>query len=102
MELRMTLRGTSYPCHITMGAYRRYKRITGREAAALDDSDTDGTITFAYCCVAAACNADNVPFDIDLDTFADCITPDALARFYLELNADVQKKTVTQSGPPQA
>lgn len=95
----ITIRGKEYPCGISMGAYRRYKKLTGKEGNTLTDDDISGSIEFAYCATAAACNAEGVEFDLDLDTFADCLAPEALAGFFRDLNAEAQKKTVTEAAP---
>lgn len=97
MSKTFTLRGKDYPCHISMGAYRRYKKLTGKEASELSDDDISGSIEFAYCATSAACNAEGVELDLDVDTFADCLSPEALAEFFRDLNAAAQKKTVTET-----
>lgn len=67
---KIKIYGTEYPIRITMGAMRRYKRETGQDVS-LMGNDIDRLVVFMFCCVASACNADNVPFDMDIDKFAD-------------------------------
>lgn len=88
----LSVGGASYPCRAHMGAYRRYKRLTGSDVSTLSEGDLDGMVTFVYCCVASACNADGVPFDLDLDTFADHLSVEAVNAFFEGMAAEAGKK----------
>lgn len=83
---------------ITMGAMLRFKRQTGNDISRMG-SDLSQMAILMYCCVASACNADGVPFDLDLDKFADGLQMDALNAFAETLKAgdddsdDAKKKT---------
>lgn len=93
---KITVNGREYPCKIRMGALLRFKRATGRDVSEMRSSDTTDLITFLWCCVASACNADKVPFDLSLDDFADGLDYDSLTGFYesnAEEDADGQKKS---------
>lgn len=85
-----------YPMRITMGAMLRFKRQTGNDISRMG-SDLSQMAILMYCCVASACNADGVPFDLDLDKFADGLQMDALNAFAETLKAgdgdDSKKKT---------
>lgn len=67
---KIKIYGKEYPVRITMGAMRRYKRETGQDVS-LMGNDVDLMVIFMFCCVASACNADDVPFELDIDKFAD-------------------------------
>lgn len=76
--------GKEYPCRVLMGAMLRFKRKTGYDVSKMSMSDLSDLITFLWCCVAGSCNADNVPFDMDLEKFADGIDLESLTGFYEE------------------
>lgn len=81
----------TFPCRVTMGAMRRFKDITGKEATSLTQADLSDLVTFIYCCVASACNADKVEFSLSVDDFADNLDMDTLNRFF-ESQSDSKKK----------
>lgn len=88
--------GKEYPCKIRMGAMLRFKRATGRDISEMSATDTSDLITFLWCCVASACNADGVEFGLSLEDFADGLDYDSLTGFYesnTENEADGQKKS---------
>lgn len=87
----ITINGREFPCRVTMGAMLRFKRQTGKDISQVESTDMTGLITFLYCCVASACNADGVEFGLDLDTFADSLTAEDVNRFYAE-QEDSKKK----------
>lgn len=64
-----------------MGAFRRFKAITGYDISKTDPSDVADNVVFCYCCIASACAADKIPFDLDVDEFADMMDQDALEQF---------------------
>lgn len=67
---KIEIGGKQYPCRITMGALRRYKQIEGEDISQMGN-DTAKVGTLLFCAVQSACKADGVPFDDDIDTFAD-------------------------------
>lgn len=75
-----------YPMRMTMGAMLRFKRMTDKDVEEIGN-DVTLMVTFMYCCVASACNADGVSFSMDLDKFADCIGLDDLNGFTEALTA---------------
>lgn len=78
-----------YPFRQTMGALLRFKHETGKDASkAMSEGDLSAIITFFYCCVKSACNADNVKCDLTLEDFADNIDAETLNAF----TAAVQKE----------
>lgn len=81
------IRGHSYPCYMTMGALGRYARLTGRNFGEAGASLPD-MLKFCYCMTAAACNAEGVAFDLDADTFADCLPPEEFAAWCASLSDD--------------
>lgn len=72
----------TFPCRVTMGAMRRFKDLTGREATSLTNADLSYLVTFIYCCVASACNADKTTFDLSIEDFADNLDMDTLDWFF--------------------
>lgn len=79
--------GKEYPMRITMGAMRRFKRATGKDISQTG-SDIDLLATFMWCCVASACNADGVPFDLDADKFADGLDLEDFNQFQESMSGD--------------
>ena len=90
----ININGKEYPCRTTMGAMLRFRNETGRDASAMRDGDTADLITFLHCCVASACNADGVEFNLSLTDFADRLDPETVADFY--------KDTGKEAGAPDA
>ena len=86
---RIVINGKEYPCRATMGAFRRFKAITGYDLSKADPTDIADNVTFCYCCIASACAADKIPFDFDVDEFADMMDQDALEKFIA--SQDVQE-----------
>lgn len=84
---KITVYGKEYPMRITMGAMRRFKRETGKDISQTG-SDIDLLATFMWCCVASACNADGVPFDMDADKFADGLNLEDFNQFQESMAAD--------------
>jgi hypothetical protein len=78
---RIVINGKEYPCRATMGAFRRFKAITGYDLSKADPTDIADNVTFCYCCIASACAADKIPFEIDVDEFADMMDQEALEAF---------------------
>lgn len=83
----VTVNGKKFPCKIRMGAMLRFKRATGRDISEMSATDTSDLITFLWCCVASACNAEKVEFGLSLEDFADGLDYDNLTGFY-ETNTD--------------
>lgn len=101
---KIKIYGKEYPVRITMGAMRRYKRETGQDVS-LMGNDVGLLIVFMYCCVASACNADNVPFQLDIDKFADGLGMDDLNGFAESMagnGKDSKKKPSTPAAPKVA
>lgn len=82
---RIVINEKEYPARITMGAMLRFRRETGREVTAMGYDDTSDLITFLWCCVASACNADKVEFGYSLMDFADSIDPTLIGEFFKEV-----------------
>ena len=57
---------------MTMGAMRRFRRMTGKEVSDIG-SDLSEVGTLMYCCTASACHADGVEFPYDEEIFCDHI-----------------------------
>lgn len=85
---------------MTMGAMLRFKRETDRDVSEIG-TDVGLMVIFLFCCVASACNADGVAFDLDVDKFADGLGMDVLNGFAetLQENADSSKKKKGVTSP---
>lgn len=83
--------GKEYPMRMTMGAMLRFKRETGTDVSQMG-TDISLMATFLFCCVASACNADDVPFGLDIDKFADGLDMGVLNSFSETLSAGGSKK----------
>lgn len=93
--------GKRLPCYTTMGALRRFKRLTGQDPATCAFDDTDTTLTFLYCMTSAACSAEGVPLDMTEEEFADRLTPQAVADYFAAMNAETQPKKKTAPTAPR-
>lgn len=92
-----TIYGKKLPMRMTMGAMLRFKRMTGKDVEEIG-SDVALLVTFMYCCVASACNADNVEFGMDLDKFADGMSVEDMNGFAETLTAaSDEKKSQTEA-----
>lgn len=89
---RLKVAGRELPCRVTMGAMVRFKREAGYDVSELDTKNLEDMVRFVWCCVASACRADKVDFDMDVDEFADNLEADDINGFYAGLS-DPQKKT---------
>ncbi len=76
-KIEVTINGKAYPCRQTMGAMLRFKQETGKEVTEIDGGLSD-MCTFLWCCIASACKADGVDFDMSLMEFADSLTPEQM------------------------
>lgn len=93
------IQGRTLPCRASMGAMRRFKRLTGHEVSAIDSGDIDESVTFVYCCVASACHADGVEFDMDIDMFADCLMPEDISEFFGPSASEPVDKSKKKTAP---
>lgn len=87
----ITIQGRSLPVRVTMGALLRFKHATGKEAQDLG-GDMEETLTFMHCCLASACKADGIPFEMDVQEMADQLTPDDVNAFAASLSGGEAKK----------
>lgn len=72
--------GKEYPCRITLGAMRRFKQETGRDAESITGSAD--LAVFVWCCCLSTCSADGVEFGVSLDDFCDRLDMEALSPFH--------------------
>ena len=68
-------------CYTTMGAQRRLKALTGVDLLNGDALTGDAVYAYLYCAVAAACNAEGMPFECDIGAFFEVRDPDEGAKF---------------------
>lgn len=98
MLKEITIQGTTYPCHLTMGAMLRFKRESGKDVSQLESEDVADLLLFVYCCTRSACNAMGKAFSFDFETFCDLLTPEDFTAFNLAMSQGVsgqgsEKKT---------
>lgn len=96
---KLNINGKEYPCRVTMGAMLRFRNETGHDVSAMRDGDTAELVTFLYCCVASACNADGVEFGFSLTDFADRLDPEMVTEFYNDTQGDAGTPD-SKSDPP--
>lgn len=82
---KITINGSALPVRVTMGALLRFKRATGKEAAQIKD-DMEDILTFMHCCLASACQADGIPFTMDVQEMADHLEPADVTAFAQSIN----------------
>lgn len=82
--------GRRWPCRLTLGAMRRYKRETGEDVSRMKDTSDMGVLV--WCCCQSACSADGIAMDVGLDDFLDRLEPRSLAGFSQLLSSE--KKTM--------
>lgn len=91
--------GKEYPCRMTMGAMRRFRRMAGKEVSDIG-GDLSEVGTLMYCCTASACHADGVELPYDEETFCDHLDMEQVAAFTETLeagNAEAKKKEEDQA-----
>ena len=86
-----TTDGKVYPCRITLGAMRRFKQETGRDADGIVGASD--LAVFIWCCCVSACNADGVEFGFSLDDFCDRLDMSAASELSAALAAEKKTKT---------
>ena len=82
--------GKTLPCRMTLGAMRRFKQETGKDADRIDGAAD--LAVFIWCCCASTCNADGKEFGYSLDDFCDRLDMSALEAFSKAI-APEEKKT---------
>lgn len=75
-HVEINVNGKAYPCSPTMGAMLRFKHETGREITEINPGSFSDLCTYLWCCTASACRREGVGFDMSLQDFADCVTPE--------------------------
>ena len=83
--------GKEYPCRITLGAMRRFKQETGKDADNI--SGVSELAVFVWCCCQSACNADGVDFGVGLDDFCDRLDLKDILVFADAISGEKKTKT---------
>lgn len=86
-KIEVTINGKEYPCRPTMGAMLRFKKETGKEITEITNTGFSDLCTYLYCCVASACAADKVPFNMSFMEFADALNPDDMNAWTAQMQA---------------
>ena len=92
MNKRILINGTRYPVRMTMGALLKFKQETGRDVSEMKNTDVADQVIFLWCIVAAASEADGVPFGFGLQEFANALPLDALSLLEDDSEDDGTKK----------
>lgn len=82
--------GKKYPCRVTLGAMRRFKQETGKDADNI--SGAEDLSIFIWCCAISACKADGVEFGVSLDDFCDLVDVGTLEAFTKAISSDEKKR----------
>lgn len=93
--LNISINDVKYPCLMTIGAMVRFKDMTGKDVQEMDTTSILELAQFIYCCVVSACRRAHQDFDMDFETFIDCIDMGQVQEFYKETEG-TQKKTVAR------
>lgn len=69
--------GKAYPCYPTMGAMLKFRNLTGKEVSEVGPNDLSLMIALCYCQTACACDAEGVDLTLELEQFANRLSPDS-------------------------
>lgn len=94
----INISGKAYPCYMTMGAMLRFSNSTGMEVADVTPGAVVPMIKLCHCAVAAACAREGMAFDMQLDEFADRLTPDEFARWSTLLETEATPEAAGDNG----
>lgn len=86
--IEVTINGKAYPCRPTMGAMLRFKKETGKEVTEIKEGSFSDLCAYLYCCVASACAADKVAFEMSLMDFADNLSPEDMKAWASQVQSD--------------
>lgn len=89
----VTINDKEYPCRPTMGAMLRFKKETGKEVTEITNTGFTDLCTYLYCCVASACAADKVDFNMSLLDFADALNPEEMAAWAASMQPEGAETT---------
>ena len=92
-KIEVTINNVAYPCRPTMGAMLRFKKETGKEVTELQNGSFSDLCVYLYCCVASACAADKVAFDMPLMDFADALNPEDMTQWAEQVQAQTTGDT---------
>ena len=91
-KVSVVINGKDLPCRPTMGAMLRFKKETGKEVTEIENGSFSDMCAYLYCCVASACAADTVPFNMSLMDFADSLSPEDMTAWANAVQADSTAK----------
>lgn len=80
-KLTIKIGGRCYPCYATMGAALRFKGRTFVEVNDIRLDSISEMLTYLWCCVKSACNREGMDFDMDLQDFADALSPEEMTEW---------------------
>lgn len=87
-RVEVIVNGVAYPCKPTMGAMLRFKKETGKEVTELTGDNFSDLCVYLYCCVASACAAEKIGFELSLMEFADALSPEDMQAWTERLQSD--------------
>lgn len=88
----VNINGQDYPCRPTMGAMLRFKKETGKEVTELQNGSFSDLCAYLYCCVASACAADKIPFDMTFMDFADALSPEDMTAWATQMQGETNQE----------
>lgn len=74
-DYEITVKGTTFPARLTMGAMLDFKRCVGKEMSGISMDNIEELMRFMWCCIRSASRADGKSFEMSFEDFCDCITP---------------------------
>lgn len=96
-KLTIKIGDSYYPCYATMGAALRFKDRTGLEAKDIQLDSISETLTYLWCCVKSACNRENIDFNMNLQDFADALTPEEMTEWVNSVVATAESSEAEDS-----
>lgn len=92
-KTEITIDNKTYPCRLTMGAYLRYKRETGKDFTE-DKVDNASVCTLMWCSAVSSTKHDlQMDFPLSLEEFADSIDPATAGLWFTNAMEGVTKAT---------
>lgn len=92
--MKIEIKGKEYPCYFVMGAFLRFKRETGKDVSQIQQDDLEDLLMLMWCCVKCSCQAEDIDFSFDFESFCNSITPAVLSSWNEKISELAQKKRV--------
>lgn len=105
-RIELPVNGKNYPCIDTLGAYVRFEGLAQKKVDEIDLLSIEDLSKWIWCCMAAGCNREKIPFEYSFDEFKDNVSTDILVMWKEAMSKepadnkpskDGQKKRVRKS-----